>query len=264
MNRRLLLIAACAVLPSASLGAQIVQPGGSVDARAQGNEREERKSKKKSALTGLGMGIGGGMAFALQSDAESVTQQEWCISACGSLRSSAARSTFGVATGSLVGANVSTSAKGASNAGGVLALLESLGTVSENAIDAVSGAPGQGNGNDDAPGLAVAAEQRALAASRKAAKTAAKSDNAVIEQPDFDAALNGCVLGCNPAPTTFTAPAATGAENGLFVAGAASGPVLLAAGDVNTIVNPEPSTILLMVGGLAAMAAVARRKRNVA
>lgn len=259
MNRRLLLIAACAVLPCTTLGAQIVQPGGaSADDRSQGKDAEERKARKKNALAGIGMGFGGGLMYAFRGDAESVTQQDWCIGACGPLRASArATQSDGPGLGR-VAASSSSSGAGASHSG-VLALLESLGNVSENAIDAITNAPGQQDrASDDMPGNSNAAEHRANAATRKAAK----STPVAAGQSDFDAAMNGCVLGCDPAPARVISPEAGDGE-GLFVAAASTGPVLLEAGDVNTIVNPEPSTVILMLSGLAAMAAVARRKRNV-
>lgn len=262
MNRRLLLIVACAILPSTSLGAQIVQPGEvSADKRAQGGraDKDERKARKKGTLTDVGFGLGAGVSFALQSDAENVTQQDFCVGACGPLRASR-RATHGDAAAERFGPMSSSSEGATVKQGGVLALLESLGNVSDNAIDAITKAPGQATANgDDMPGNANAAAHRASAATRKAARFAP----VVADQSDFDSAMNGCVLGCQPTAAARLVSSAPGAEEGLFAAASSVGPVVLAGGDVNTIVNPEPATVVLMLSGLAAMAAVARRKRSV-
>lgn len=262
MNRRLLLIVACAVLPSTTLGAQIVQPGeASADHRAQGGraDEDERKARKKGTLGELGFGLGAGAPVSFRSDAERVTQQDFCIGACGPLRASSRISHVG-APGEHVSTTSSSSHYTNARHGGVLALLESLGNVSDHAIDAVTNARGHATVAGD--GMPVNASVTAHRASGATGKAATSTPD-IADRSHFDAAMNGCVLGCQPPASARVYSSAPGAEEGLFAAASSAGPVVLAGGDVNTIVNPEPSTVVLMLSGLAAMAAIARRKRSV-
>ena len=205
------------------------------------------------------MGLGGGMMFVGRADAGSVTQQDWCVGACGPLRSSSrALPLFSAMSQSRQYSN--TAQNGAVRYGGVLELLESLGNVSDHAIDAITNAPAQANpSGHDALGNQNAAQNKAAAASRRASKWQPMDS----EHADFQVALNGCVLGCEPSPASHIISSAPVVEEALFIATGMTGTVLPPSGVVNTIVNPEPSTVILMLSGLAAMAVVARRKMKV-
>lgn len=262
MNHRLSLLAATVVLSSISVSPSrlAAQPriGQGVQAAVtdEGSE-DDRESRRKKRSEQAAFGLGGGLALGFAARAAAGEQQDLCIGACGPLRSA---SVVGLTytESSLMYAGASDDAPAARGAkSGVLTLLRGLGSVSEDALDAVSRSSGKPPiASDGMPGNETAAMHRSKAGKPSDHASDNASDNA------FDAPAFGCVIGCAPSTLETEAANIGGGTSGVFTSPSVGGSAaLLDQGDVGTIVNPEPGTVALMLSGLMAVAFFARRKR---
>lgn len=259
---RFWLIAACTVLPCAGLGAQGASQAGrsaGVESQAGSDDSRDERSQQKKNRRGLGgFSFGSGMELSFKGNAESVTQQDFCVGACGPLRSIARNAASADVPGLYGAGNPSSESPRSTKASGVLALLASLGSMSDGALEAFAG-PDDNTANDHGQSIAAAAH------ARNAARKAAKQVELPESGPDFSAPVFACMIGCAAASsaTTFSSDPSEGTE--LFSTGQSliTPQLQLTAGDVGTIVNPEPGTVALTLVGLLAVAGVARRKRSI-
>lgn len=268
MNRRLLLVAACVVLPSLPMGAQ---NAGSADDRGNSADRarSERESKKKRAVAGgFGMGVGIDM-FAFGTADENVMQHDWCIGACTTLQRKDVSAASFVAPGLAVAAAAHENA-GAPNGKlvGVMGLLESLGHVSDQAIEAVEAASvSHGAVNTevvDQFGHSKVPAARAPKSVETESGSADGSDmSALLHSNDYLTAVHGCVTNCDAAGgESVLSDALTPPVADLFHPNADVGNPFHPTADLPVITNPEPGTVALTTFGLIALAGVARRKRQ--